>query len=205
MELLKLLVAKGVTPVLTAMQEAGILVSILGGVPLITDVTRMATIETTLGFAPDPIRRLAALNVFIAEDGERLLQRLRLSNAERERLESMGNDWRSVSPQENEVPARALLYRIGSQHFTDRVLLAWTRGAAKPDDGAWRSLTTLPLRWTVPVFPLKAADLMQLGVEKGPALGMAMRAAEAAWITADFPLDDADLKRIAYTAAKAAV
>ncbi len=43
--------------------------------------------------------------------------------------------------------------------------------------------------WSAPAFPLKAADLMERGVEKGPALGAAMRAAEAAWIAADFRED----------------
>ena len=32
----------------------------------------MAEIEAALGLAADPIRRLAALNVFIVEDAERL-------------------------------------------------------------------------------------------------------------------------------------
>ena len=47
------------------------------------------------------------------------------------------------------------------------------------------------------MFPLKAADFMARGVEKGPALGAAMRAAEAAWIAAGFPMDPAALEQIA--------
>ncbi len=58
-------------------------------------------------------------------------------------------------------------------------------------------LATLPLRWPVPVFPLKAADFMNLGLAAGPALGAALRAAEAAWIAADFPADRAALDAIA--------
>jgi len=42
-------------------------------------------------------------------------------------------------------------------------------------------------RWTVPVFPLKAADFIKRGVPKGPALGAAMHEAEEAWIAKDFP------------------
>ena len=45
MELVKLLVAKGVVPALTAMADAGILHALLGGVPLIADVQRMAAVE----------------------------------------------------------------------------------------------------------------------------------------------------------------
>jgi poly(A) polymerase len=46
------------------------------------------------------------------------------------------------------------------------------------------------------VFPLKAADFIARGVEKGPALGAAMRAAEAAWVEAGFPNDAEALKQI---------
>jgi poly(A) polymerase len=62
-------------------------------------------------------------------------------------------------------------------------------------------LATLPARWTAPVFPLKAADFIKRGVAKGPALGEAMRAAEAAWIAEGFPNEPADLDKIADVAA----
>jgi hypothetical protein len=45
---------------------------------------------------------------------------------------------------------------------------------------------TLPEHWPVPALPLKAADFIARGVEKGPALGEALKAAEAAWIAAGF-------------------
>jgi poly(A) polymerase len=200
MELLKLLVAKGAVPALTAMADAGLLGPVLGGVPLIADVARMAEIEAALGLAADPIRRLAALNLFIAEDAERLWERLRLSNAEHERLASMGHVWwRRIIPAGDGV-ARPWLYRLGPERYLDRVAFAWARAAAKPDDEAWRSLATLPQRWSAPVFPLKAADFMQRGVEKGPALGAAMRAAEEAWIAADFPNDSETVEQIAANA-----
>lgn len=55
-----------------------------------------------------------------------------------------------------------------------------------------------------PHFPLTAADFMQRGVGKGPALGAAMRAAEAAWIAADFPAGRAALDAIAAEAVRVA-
>jgi hypothetical protein len=56
---------------------------------------------------------------------------------------------------------------------------------------------TLPQRWTAPLFPLKAADFIARGVGKGPALGAAMRAAEAAWVEAGFPVGASALDAIA--------
>ena len=82
------------------------------------------------------------------------------------------------------------------QKFTDAVLLAWARSQASTHDEAWRSLATLPARWSAPAFPLKAADFIARGVEKGPALGKALAAAEEAWIEAGFPSDKAALDGI---------
>ena len=76
-------------------------------------------------------RRLGALGAWIVEDAERLRQRLRLSNAEHERLAAMATDWWRVSPGDGRGAARALLYRLGPEHFTARALLAWSRARCR--------------------------------------------------------------------------
>jgi poly(A) polymerase len=201
MELLKLLVGARATPALVAMTEAGILGSVLGGVPYVASFENMAKVEAALGLAPDAIRRLGALNVQVAEDGERLAERLRLSNAEAERLVSLDKWWR-VALANGERAARALLYDLGPQSYTDRVLLAWARSDAGAADSAWRELATLPQRWTAPDFPLKSTDFSRRGIAAGPALGNVMRVAKLAWIDADFPSDLAAIEAIANRAVR---
>ena len=200
MELLKLLLAPHATPTLAVMAETGILGTVLGGVPLLASFENLVKVEAAMGFRADAIRRLGALGVSVMEDGERLTQRLRLSNAETERLVALEHWWR-VSPEAGDQAAHALLYRLGSQSFTDRVLIAWSRSAAGAADRAWHELANLPQRWTAPKFPLKAADFIYRGLTAGPALGAAMRAAEEAWIAADFPAERAALETIADRAA----
>ena len=202
MELMKLMVAPHAVPTLIAMSDAGLTLRVLGGVSYLGAFEMMAKVEAALGGAPDPVRRLGALGVWVAEDAERLWQKLRLTNAEHERLTSMGEGWRHIAPDLSEREQRALLYRLGPLQFADAALLAWARSTAGAHDAAWHALATLPQRWTAPVFPLKAADFMARGVEKGPALGAAMAAAQEAWIKADFPEDQAALKAIADGAAK---
>ena len=201
MELLKLVVACHAVPVAAVMTEAGLLIRVLGGVPDLAGLSNMAKVEAAIGAKPDPVRRLGALGARISEDAIRLWQRLRLSNAEHDRLAYMVKDWWRVSPG-NDKAARALLYGLGPERFTDRVLLAWSRAAAGATDAAWRDLVTWPQSWSAPVFPLKADDFMRRGVKKGPALGEALRAAEAAWIEADFPNDGAAIAAIADAAAR---
>jgi poly(A) polymerase len=203
-ELLKLFVAPRAAATLAVMAESGLLGSVLGGVPYVADFAKMADIEAALGVEADPVRLLGALGVMVSEDAERLAQRLRLTNAEAERLMALEPWWR-VSPSAGEQAARALLYRLGPQSFTDRVLLAWARARADVADDKWRALALLPQRWTAPLFPLKAADFIRRRLAAGPALGAAMRAAKDAWIAADFPADSGAIEAIAERAAQDAM
>ena len=202
MELLKLLVAPHATATLAVMAQAGLLLLVLGGVPYLADFENVAKVEASTGTTPDAVRRLGALSVVIAEDAERLWRRLRLTNNEHERLASVAEGWRRISPAFGENAAKALLYRLAPQHFTDHALLGWARSEATAHDAKWHELATLPQRWTAPEFPLKAADLMKRGVAQGPALGAALAAAERAWIAGGFTQERRALDEIADAAAK---
>lgn len=203
-ELLKLLLGRHAVPVLAVMSECGLLISVLGGVPLLASLSNLAKIENAVGIHPDAIRHLGALAVFVSDDAPRLAERLRLANAEAERLASMGEHWHGLAPEPSGKSARALLFRLGPDRFTDRVLIAWSRASAGITDKNWRALLELPQHWIIPVFPLKAADFIERGIEKGPALGAALAAAEDAWIAADFPADEKTLCAIADRAVETA-
>lgn len=202
-ELMKLLVAPHAVPSLISMADSGLLLRVLGGVSYLGSYEMMAKVEAAAGLPADPVRRLAALGVAVVEDAERLWQKLRLSNNEQTRLMAMGEGWRLMSPAIGEAEQRALVYRLKPQAYTDRALLAWSRSHAGAHDKAWLAFATLPQRWTPPTFPIKAADFIARGIEKGPALGAAMREAQEAWIRADFPADDATVGTIVDAVTKA--
>jgi poly(A) polymerase len=202
-ELLKLLVAPHAVPTLAVMAESGLLEPILGGVPDLAGFANMIKIVGAIGARADPVQRLGALAVRIPEDAERLRLRLRLANAEYERLASMGEGWAVMSACDEQA-GRALLYRLGPERFVDRVLLAWARSPESAHDSAWRALATLAAHWRIPIFPLKAEDFLKRGVPRGPALGAALREAEEAWIAKDFPADAAAIEEIAEGATVAA-
>jgi poly(A) polymerase len=198
MEIVKLLVAPGAAATLEIMADAGLIEPILG-VPMATHVARLARMESALALSPDAIMRLGALAVHVPDDADRLGERLRLSNAERERLRSMADRWRGLAAalrDESEAEARNLLYRLGPERYRDRSLFSWLRSGAAPDDAGWLRLATLPERWQAPRFPLKAAAFLARDVPKGPALGAALAEAEAAWIAAGFPQEPAALEPI---------
>ena len=203
MELMKLLVAPRANPTLVVMTETGLLLQVLGGVPYLAGFEMMAKVESAIRVAPDAVQRLGGLAVFIPEDAERLWQRLRLTNAEYARLAAMGAQWRTFAPERGEQAGRALLYALKSEFYLDCALLAWARSQASAHDETWRALAELPRRWTAPAFPLKAADFIARGIEKGPTLGAALRVAEQAWIAAGFPTEQDRLEPIIRDAAAA--
>ena len=196
MEMLKLLVAHGAVEAVTAMIDAGLLQSIFGGVPYAGPFAAMISAERELGIEADAIRRLAALSVAVTEDARRVAARLRLSNAEARRLDSMGHRWWRLAGMD-EARAKRRLYRLGENFYRDRLLFAWARAGGSADAAPWRELARLPQRWRAPKFPLKAADFIARGIAEGPELGHLLTLAEDAWLAADFPLDAASLAFIA--------
>ncbi|WP_322515773.1 CCA tRNA nucleotidyltransferase [Rhodopseudomonas palustris] len=196
MEMLKLMVADGALASVEAMADGGLLLAVLGGVTYPGTFAAMIGAEQALGLDPDPVRRLGALAVAVTEDAKRLTQRLRLSNAESKRLDSMGHRWWRLAGMD-EATARRRLYRLGEPRFHDRMMLAWARAGRHADPAPWRNLIALPQRWRAPGFPLKAADFIARGFAAGPALGHVLTLAEDAWLAADFPVEAERLQTIA--------
>ncbi len=90
----KLVVAEQAAAVLVAMNDGGLLLRGARRRHLSRwRSRRMIAVELHLHLAPDPVLRLGALAIAVTEDARRLAQRLRLSNAEAKRLDSMGHRW----------------------------------------------------------------------------------------------------------------
>ena len=199
-EMLKLLVAVRAASTLQDMTDAGILGPILGGIPLCYGVARLARIEEALGLAAEPSRRLAALGVLVREDAERLRGRLKLSNEEFRRLDSVGHGWPAIDPKKGEQAAKVQLHAAGPRGFRDRALVAFARSAASPEDPSWQALVRLPERWQAPGFPISGLDFAARGLGQGPELGAALARAKAAWIATGFPSDRASLDALVVAA-----
>lgn len=184
-EMLKLLIAPRAGETLADMQQAGLLEPVLGLPGDVATCARLAEIEAALGLEPDAVRRLGALAVRGEADAEALREGLRLSNAEAARLAALAGP--APTPGMCEKGQKAFVYRMGREAFQDRALIAFARSGAALDDPEWRALAAIAADWPLPVFPLKAADFIALGLAPGPALGAALKRAEEAWVEAGFP------------------
>jgi poly(A) polymerase len=178
-ELLKLIEAPDPRPALRLMAETGVLAEVLHA-PL-----NLSRFDAMVGIDPDPVLRLSALLPDDPQAVAHLAERLRLSNAQRDRLLA-ALPWElrvdlDLTPHES----RTAVYRLGHATFVDRVKRAW---AEAPGQGARAgALLALVAGWTPPRFPLGGADAMAAGVPRGPDVGRLLRAVEDWWVEQDFP------------------
>jgi len=179
-ELLRLLRAGGALRALWKMFDHGLIVQILGGVAYLMRLERLIAIETELGMKPDAVLRLAGLALAVPEDAARLSDRLRLSNTECKRLEQASGYW-DMHGDMDEGQLRRALHARGRPGCRDSALMAWAVSGDTIPGSAWRKLVTRIEDLPVPEFPLQGADIVQLGVPQGPAVGEILKSVEARW------------------------
>jgi len=179
-ELLKLLAAADPRPALRLMAKTGVLAMVLA------ELGPIARFEAMVEIDADPLLRLSAL---LPDDDAaviRAAERLRLSNAQRERLlAALAPGTPEVGPGLDERRARAALYRLGARAFRDRLKRAWAEQPQAAPQA--RALLHYAEHWAVPRFPLGGADALAAGVPIGPEVGRLLREVEAWWIERDFP------------------
>ena len=187
-ELLKLLAAEDPRSAVALMAKTGVLAMVLPSADL-ARLGGMVTIEEDQLFECDPVLRLAALLPDDQIAAAQVADRLRLSNAERERIVAAlapmpaFKSW--MSPRE----IRRWVYRLGAQPFRDRAKLAWARADRTAVTPQWRGMIALGESWSPPKFPLTGDDVVKSGVPKGPMVGQVLREVEEWWIDHDF-IDD---------------
>jgi poly(A) polymerase len=187
-ELLKLLSADDPRPAVRLMAQTGVLSVTLPEAQGLQRFEKLVEIETEQLFTEDALLRLAALLPDDPAGAERTAERLRLSNAQRDRLAAALNpaprlvSW--MSPKET----RGLVYRLGLQAFCDRVTLAWATGRPAATT-QWRALLPTAQSFPVPRFPMTGDEVMAAGVPEGPLVGAVLREVERWWVENDFPDD----------------
>lgn len=168
-ELLKLLALPDPVPALRLMVENGIFKPVLPEIDTVERLEQLARNEA--GFAPEPLRRLAALLPRDPEIAASVAARLRLSNKAAKRLVSAA-DPSLDSP-------KLLAYRIGIAEAIDRLLLS---GADKAGIGSLQD-------WRKPQFPLGGGDLIAMGLVPGPLVARTLQQVERLWAEGGFEGD----------------
>lgn len=197
-ELKKLLSAPDPSRAMLWMRQSGVLNIILPesekwGIDAIHGLVRA---ETDLDWQVDALLRLESI---VPPDAARMTElgkRLKMSNAERARLEAWARA-DAIKSETSEQALKKLIYRGSSQAVADRIRLAYASArqeAAASDEamiraGGYSRLLDAVEKYEPLVFPVTGGDLLSLGIEKGPGLGEALRGLETLWIDSGFSLD----------------
>ena len=201
-ELRKLLAAQDPSRALLWMRQAGVLTKVVPETEKwgIDAIHGIVAAGRDLGWAVDPILRLEAIVPPDAVRMKGMAARLKLANADRDRLVA----WASASlpaPDTAEAVLARALYRGDPRAIQDRLMLALAsaRSRGLQDDkamveaGGYGRLLKFATTWSKPVFPLGGTDLQTLGMESGPALGAALSSLEEEWVASGFTLDRDEL------------
>jgi poly(A) polymerase len=186
-EMLKLLDAPDPMPSLRAMAATGILSDVLPGALNLPRLERLIAIDADCFFQPDAVLRLAVL--LPADGASAIADKLKLSNAQRERLADLAQAKEKIVSYLSIKEVRKLLYLLGSQRFKDRVFLKWAEDSKASNTMQWRALLALADSWRRPKFPLTGESVMAAGVPRGPLIGHVLDEVEEWWIDSDF-IDD---------------
>jgi len=140
------------------------------------------------------VLRLAALVDVDGAGAARLAERLRLSNAMRDRLAGLAPPW-ALDPAGDSKEQRRALYRLGRERYRDLALLLAADG--RLDREVLARLLACAAAWNIPQFPIAGRDVTAKGIPPGPRIGRLLAAVRNWWEEGDFSAGrDACLARL---------
>lgn len=197
-ELKKLLAAQDPSRALLWMRQAGVLSLILPESEKwgIDAVHGLVQAEKDLNWQADALLRLESLVPPDAARMSELGKRMKMSNAERARLEAWAR-LEPIKPETTDMQLRKLLYHSSRQAVCDHIQLAYAHArfeAVNSDEamikaGSYARLLEIAQSFELPVFPVTGSDLLERGFEKGPQLGAALKKLEKLWVASGFQED----------------
>ncbi len=179
-ELLKMLALDDPSETIALMIANGIFAPVLPEIVDAAPLARLIAREAKFDADASDIRRLAALLPSEPDTAAKVAARLKLSRAQRKRLQVAAGR----IPGDTAM-ARPLAYRSGMEAAIDRLLLCATN-----DIVVGNAIEALRDNPPPEQLPIKGGDLIAIGVEAGPEVARTLAAIEDQWIAEDFPDED---------------
>ena len=118
-------------------------------------------------------------------------RRLKLSNADTERLTGLAAPEAPVTHTNDSKLRRREIYALGAARYRDLAMIAWAEAkvVGSVDDANFTAMIAAADSWKTKALPVKGRDVLALGVENGPEVGRLLKTIETWWIENDFAPD----------------
>jgi poly(A) polymerase len=192
-ELKKLLLGKDCTDVLQLMVEKGVWRYILPNFD-VEPLRRLVAVEQHLGKV-DIYLRLVRVMPKRMSDIREASKQIKLSNAEMAHLMGLLHPDPRVTPDISEKDLRETAYRYGLDGLRSFAIL---NASVEQGDELREFLSKLE-GYQPPKFPIMGRDLIDMGIEAGPAMGEMLAVLEERWIESGFFISRDDLLEMVKT------
>jgi len=177
-EFMKILALPRAAFALDAMQDSAVLHHVWPAPAHVDAVRRLKEIS------PDASAPVVLAALF-GDAGDGVGGALRLSNAENAMRSHALRGATRIVPDLDEKAVRVLIYGLGRDVFFDAILVA--AATQKINAADYHRLSNIAEAWPPPPMPFSGKNVLAFGVKPGPEVAQLLAAAEAKWISEDFP------------------
>lgn len=195
-EMRRLLPARASVPVIADMIRLGIVDRLTDTSPHLEPFRHLRSLEAVCDASLNPSLLLFALIGFSEGSIAAVTDRLRLSNAEKNRMLDADRASEAAHKSAADDDLTLMLYRYGRQASIDGTLVAWSRAGDSVSDAQWRKVLNQVTVQPIPTFPVTGADLVSNGIEPGELVGKKLRKGENTWIDSKFSLSRSEILEI---------
>ena len=86
-----------------------------------------------------------------------------------------------------------ILYSTDRKILKDMAKLSWALSNNRVTNKSWKTVLSQIDKVEIPIFPLKAKDILDCGLEEGPIIGEILKTMEKDWIDSNFEQNKEDL------------
>ena len=183
-EFFKILISPRVKTVIEELSSTNILSIIFGNKVNCSFLSRMIDIDNKNLYEADPFLRLISI-IYLQEINYDNLKMFSFSNKQKKLMSLFFDQEISFSNSTNINQLNEALYFYGKEICVKVIRVCWSTDLVE-NDIVWAELLLKTHKWEKPIFPIKAIDIMNQGVEKGPILGEILKELEDCWISSHF-------------------
>ena len=154
---------------------------------------KLLLIEKENSFSKNHILRFASLALKNKKINSNNLQMFNFSKKERKELCLLTNQEFEIHNKLNKSDIKKILYSIDRKTLKDMAKLSWALSNNRVTNKNWKNVLSQIDKVAIPIFPLKAKDILDYGLEEGPIIGEILKKVEQDWIDSNFEHNKEDL------------